>query len=257
MSEIIIENTFYYYALISWIGLSIITFIFLIVSKPKTYGRHIRKDKFSINNRLGWFLMELPTVLLMPYFYFSNVTDYNLVVLFFITLYMIHYLNRVFIFPFRIKTKGKRMPLLVVFSAIVFNVCNTYLIGYYFGNLSPIYDISWFCSPYFIIGFIVFLTGAYINNHSDTILINLRKGSENEYKVPFGGLFKYVSCPNHFGEIIEWIGFSVLTCSLPVFAFALWTIANLIPRAIQHHNWYHAKFKDYPKERKAILPYLV
>lgn len=258
MSEIIIENTFYYYALISWIGLSIITFIFLIVSKPKTYGRHIRKDKFSINNRLGWFLMELPTVILIPYFFFTGSSDYNLVTLSFICLYMIHYLNRVFVFPLRIKTKGKRIPLLVVFSAIVFNVCNTYFIGYYFGHLSPTYDISWFYSPYFIIGFIVFLIGAYINNQSDTILINLRKGdTENEYKIPFGGLFKYVSCPNHLGEIIEWIGFAILSFSLPTFAFALWTISNLLPRSLQHHNWYHNHFENYPKDRRAILPHLL
>ena len=257
MNEIIGGNSFYYYGLMCWIGLSIITFIFLIIFKPKTYGRHIRKDKLLINNRLGWFLMELPTVILAPYFFFTGSIDYNLVTLSFITLYTIHYINRVFIFPLRIRTKGKRIPLLVVVSAIIFNVCNTYFIAYYFGNLSPNYDISWFYSPYFITGFILFLIGAYINNQSDTILINLRKGTENSYKVPFGGLFKYVSCPNHLGEIIEWVGFAILSCSLPTFAFALWTMANLLPRAIQHHDWYRARFTDYPQERKAVFPYLL
>ena len=257
MNEIIGENTFYYYGLVSWIGLSIITFIFLIIRKPKTYGRHIIKDTLSINNRLGWFLMELPTVILVPYFFLKGSLDYNLVTLSFISLYMIHYINRVFVFPLRIRTRAKRIPLLVVMSAIIFNVFNTYFIAYYFGNLSPNYDISWFYSPYFIIGFILFIVGAYINNQSDTILINLRKDAENGYKVPFGGLFKYVSCPNHLGEIIEWIGFAILSWSLPTFAFALWTIANLLPRAIQHHNWYRARFTDYPQERKAVFPYLL
>ena len=201
--------------------------------------------------------MELPTVILMPYFFFTGSSDYNLVTLSFIILYMIHYINRVFVFPLRIRTKGKAIPISIVLSAIIFNICNTYFIAYYFGNLSPIYDINWFYSPYFIVGFILFFTGAYINHNSDTILINLRKGSENGYKVPFGGLFKYVSCPNHLGEIIEWIGFAILTCSLPTFAFALWTISNLLPRAIQHHHWYNNYFADYPKDRKAILPYLL
>ena len=105
--------------------------------------------------------------------------------------------------------------------------------------------------------FILFLIGAYINNQSDTILINLRQGSENGYKVPFGGMFRYVSCPNHLGEIIEWIGFAILTWSLPTLAFALWTVANLLPRAIEHHKWYHKNFKEYPKNRKAIIPYFL
>jgi len=162
----------------------------------------------------------------------------------------------VFVFPFRLKTKHKKIPLLIVVSAIFFNLINVFFIGYYFGNFATGYDLNWLYSPQFITGFSLFLGGAYINNQSDSILINLRKESENGYKIPYGGLFKYISCPNHFGEIIEWIGFAILTWSLPTFAFALWTMANLIPRAIQHHYWYQQKFINYPKNRKAILPYL-
>ena len=257
MTEIMHQNIFYYYSLMAWLTLSIITFIYLIIFKPKTYGRHVRKDKLAINNRLGWFLMELPTVVLMPYFFFTGSLDYNLVTLIFITLYFIHYINRVFVFPFKINTKGKTIPLLIVLSAMIFNICNTYFIGYYFGNLCRLYHFEWFCSPYFIIGILLFLIGAYINYQSDRTLINLRKDSKTGYKVPFGGLFKYISCPNHFGEIIEWIGFAILTCSLPTFSFALWTIANLLPRSIQHHNWYRKKFPDYPADRKAIIPFLI
>lgn len=257
MDLIIEQNSFYYYILLSWIGLAIITFICLLIFKPSTYGRHTNNSRLSINNRLGWFIMELPTVVLMPYFYFVNSTDHNLVILFFISLYILHYLNRVFIFPFKLRTQGKKIPILIVFSAILFNICNTYLIGYYFSQMSFLYDLSWFFSLPFIIGFVVFLAGAYINHHSDTILINLRKDSQNGYKVPYGGFFKYVSCPNHLGEIIEWIGFAILTCSLPCVAFSLWTIANLVPRAIQHHHWYKEKFTNYPQERKAVIPYLI
>ncbi|GIQ98336.1 MAG: hypothetical protein CM15mP4_1730 [Candidatus Neomarinimicrobiota bacterium] len=38
--------------------------------------------------------------------------------------------------------------------------------------------------------------------------------------------------------------------------FALWTIFNLLPRALKHHAWYKDKFSDYPKDRKAIIPKL-
>ena len=43
--------------------------------------------------------------------------------------------------------------------------------------------------------------------------------------------------PNHFGEIVEWIGFAILSWSLPAFAFAIWTMANLVPRSLNHHQW--------------------
>jgi len=255
--NLILKNDFYFKALMIWIFFALCVFIILLIFKPSTYGRHFNYNSICINNRLGWFIMELPTVLLMPYFYFSGSLNFNLVTFTFIMLYLMHYINRVFVFPFKINTKGKKIPLLIVLSAMIFNTFNTFFIGYYFGNLSRLYDLEWFYSPCFIIGFLLFLVGAYINYQSDKILINLRKGSETGYKVPFGGLFKYVSCPNHFGEIIEWIGFAILTCSVPAFSFAIWTIANLLPRSIQHHDWYKKKFPDYPVNRKAIIPFLI
>ena len=97
----------------------------------------------------------------------------------------------------------------------------------------------------------------YINQSSDTILINLRDNNNDNYKIPYGGFFKYVSCPNYFGEILEWLGFAILTWSFSGLAFMLWTCFNLIPRAIRHHKWYKKKFKEYPKNRKSIIPFLV
>ena len=44
------------------------------------------------------------------------------------------------------------------------------------------------------------------------------------------------------------------TWSLPGLAFAVWTVANLMPRARAHHKWYGNYFPDYPQERKALVP---
>ena len=59
------------------------------------------------------------------------------------------------------------------------------------------------------------------------------------------------------GEIIEWIGFAVMTWSVAALAFAIWTAANLAPRALSHHKWYRETFPDYPTERKALIPFVV
>jgi 3-oxo-5-alpha-steroid 4-dehydrogenase 1 len=246
----------YFDSLLAWIALALITFLILLFFKPSTYGRHTNLKRLSISNKWGWFLMELPTLFIVVFFLLGSL-DFNIITTCFIFLYVIHYVNRVFVFPFRLNTKGKKMPLLIVISAIFFNMVNVFFIGYYFGNFATGYDLNWLYSPQFISGFALFLVGAYVNNQSDSILINLRKESESGYKIPHGGLFKYVSCPNHLGEIIEWIGFAILTWSMPGLAFALWTIANLLPRAISHHIWYKKEFKDYPVSRKAIIPFLI
>ena len=65
--------------------------------------------------------------------------------------------------------------------------------------------------------------------------------------MPTGGLFRYVSCPNYLGEIVEWTGFALVMGALPGFAFLAWTLANLVPRALEHHRWYRATFPDYPR----------
>ena len=108
----------------------------------------------------------------------------------------------------------------------------------------------------FYVGIIIFIVGVIINVKSDEILFNLRKNNDG-YKIPSSFMYKYISCPNYFGEIIEWIGFAVMVWSLPAFIFVFWTICNLVPRAVSHHKWYHSKFSDYPKSRKAIIPFIL
>jgi steroid 5-alpha reductase family enzyme len=112
--------------------------------------------------------------------------------------------------------------------------------------------------PRFIVGGIIFIAGFGINQAADKKLIGLRKDGKKGYFIPSGGLFNYISCPNFFGEIIEWSGFAIMAWNLPALSFAVWTAANLIPRALDHHKWYRSYFKEeYPESRKAVIPYLL
>ena len=215
------------------------------------YGRHTSKKwGISIDNKLGWIIMELPALLVCPAIYFYFKIDFDISIMF-ICLWIIHYFNRTIIFPFRIKTKGKKMPLAIVLSAFFFNIVNGLINGYFLSNIN-LHSVSIFL----ITGFLLFVLGLYINISSDNKLINLRKIKKG-YFIPKGGLFKYISCPNFFGEIIEWFGFALMTFNIGSLSFFIWTCCNLIPRALAHHTWYKNKFNGYPKERKAILPYLI
>ena len=74
--------------------------------------------------------------------------------------------------------------------------------------------------------------------------------------MPFGGGFAYVSAPNYLGEIVEWVGFALAAGTLAAWAFALFTFANLAPRALANHRWYRARFAEYPPDRRALIPFL-
>ena len=143
------------------------------------------------------------------------------------------------------------MPLAIVLSAFFFNIVNGLINGYFLSNIN-FHSVSIFL----ISGFLLFVLGLYINISSDNKLINLRKIKKG-YFVPKGGLFKYISCPNFFGEILEWFGFALMTFNIGSLSFFIWTCCNLIPRSLAHHTWYKNKFNGYPKERKAILPFLI
>jgi steroid 5-alpha reductase family enzyme len=210
-----------------------------------------------INNRLGWFLMELPALILVAYFILTgkNLTDTIILIAF--ILWMMHYINRTLIFPIRIKTKHKKMPVVIVAMAFFFNLINGFLNGYWLGILAPAYPENWLFDPRFIGGLFIFVAGFLINQYHDHLLIKLRKNNIPGYLIPKGGWFKFVSCPNLLGEIIEWAGFALITWSLPGFSFFVWTAVNLIPRALDHHRWYKSKFPDYPVDRKAVFPYIL
>ena len=241
----------------TWMLVGILSFPLLLrVTQP--YGRHV-SNKWGpmIGNKLGWIIQEAPSMIFLSVFFFTGTGNKPKAVWFFWALWVAHYINRSIIFPLRTRTNNKQIPVLIVASAIFFNFMNGFVNGTFLGNFAGGYGDDYFTTPRFIVGLIVFVAGVFINNQADTILINLRKPGETGYKIPKGGLFGYISCPNHFGEMIEWLGFAILVGSLPAWSFALWTAINLIPRALDHHKWYHSKFSDYPKERKAVIPFII
>lgn len=245
------------YFLYAWIALAIFTFFYLLNFKTAPYGRHSTNSSGPmISNKLGWFFMELPALILFIYFFLSQEPNWSITIIFISGAWVLHYFNRTIIFPLRIKTDGKKMPLVITFSAIGFNLVNTWIVGSYIGSNASRFDLHWLQTPFFIIGLFLFVIGFIINQYADYKLIHLRKPGETDYKIPKGFLFEYISCPNLMGEIIEWTGFFIMTWSLPTFSFAIWTFANLAPRAIAHHKWYLNKFPNYPKKRKALIPFI-
>jgi very-long-chain enoyl-CoA reductase len=53
------------------------------------------------------------------------------------------------------------------------------------------------------------------------ILSNLRPGNSTGRAIPKGFLFEYVSCPNYFLEITEWVIFFFLTQTMTALIFAI------------------------------------
>lgn len=230
------------------------------------YGKFYTKQWGpSVGNKLGWVLMEAPVFILMLVFYFLWEAPANasgVVPLVFLCLFELHYFHRSFIFPFLLKGKS-RMPLTIVLMGVLFNSINAFMQAGWLFCLSKAvtpypYTTAWLTTPQFIIGCILFLGGMAVNIHSDHVIRTLRKPGDTRHYLPNRGLYRHVTSANYFGEFIEWCGFAVLTWSWSGAVFALWTFANLGPRAHRIYKRYQQEFPEQmaAQPRKRLIPFL-
>ena len=175
----------------------------------------------------------------------------------FLALWEVHYLYRAFVYPFRRRAPGE-MPWVVVSAGMLFNLVNGYLNGRWPSHFAPPLILDWLAGPRFLGGLCLFLAGMGANLHSDQVLLDLRAQGHGGYAIPQRGLHRLVASPNYLGEIVEWTGYALLTGSPAATAFAFWTVANLVPRALAHLRWYRRTFPEYPLRRqRGIVPFLL
>lgn len=197
-------------------------------------------------------------------------------------LFLVHYLNRAIISPLRTPSRSKS-HIIVPLSAIIFNLANGALMGTYLTSPSATTFLAGALSrPSFWAGILLWAAGLAGNILHDEVLLNIRriakaKGKRNEnqigkehYAIPRGYLYRYISYPNYFCEWSEWFGYALAAAPFPALIplsvtiqtvqppwLFLWSeILLMIPRAYKGHRWYHNKFPEYPKERKAVVPFI-
>ncbi|MEM9070000.1 MAG: DUF1295 domain-containing protein [Myxococcota bacterium] len=252
------DEHFYYAAALAFVlGFGAVSFpLLFFVTAP--YGRHLRKGWGpTMPAKLGWVVMEAPSPIGFAVVFLTSGRAFETVPLVLFGMWQLHYIYRTFIFPLRMRGSGKRKPVLTVVFAFLFNCANGAMNAYAITWLAPHLNTAWLTDPRFIVGVLVFVTGWAMNQHADAVLRNLRAPGETGYKIPFGGMYRFVSCPNYFGEIVEWCGFALAASTPAGWAFAFFTAANLVPRAVAHHRWYREKFDDYPTARRAVVPFLL
>ncbi|CAD8116194.1 unnamed protein product [Paramecium sonneborni] len=217
------------------------------------YGKHLSHYmKLTLPSKLGWILYECPNLIWFIYFLSDIKFDLNSLP---IILFVTHYFNRVIIYPLRLSPFARPIPIEVVTSAILFTTCNGYL--QISTHLNQDHQFQIFDYLRILLGLLVFLYGMTSNIKCDNILRNLKKINSNEYKIPFGNLFELVSSGHYLGEIIEWFGYFLVSGQWSGFLFFFSTLSILSARAISTHKWYKNKFHNYPKQRKAIIPYIL
>lgn len=246
-----------FHTIAAWIeiGLGAVTFLslFFIVAP---YGRHTREGWGpSMSQRLGWVVMESPAFFGFLALYLTGPHAAEPAPIALAALWLLHYGQRTFVFPARIRATDKRTPVAIVATAFGYNILNA-IVCAPAASAFEAKDAAWLSDPRFIVGAALFLLGFVGNFICDEQLRRLRKPGEGTYKIPRGGLYELVSSPNYLCEIVEWTGWAIASWSLGGLAFAIYTFANLAPRARSNHAWYRATFPDYPSRRRALVPFV-
>jgi 3-oxo-5-alpha-steroid 4-dehydrogenase 1 len=260
-------NTFYDTLLIVGFLYALMIFVSSLYGTAAYGGRFggggAKSKGIKLGSKPGWILMELPGLIVFPIVFFMGENSDQIVPLFFLAIWMFHYTNRALVTPLLMRTAPGASQTFA-FNVVVAGWITLFMHGYfnaeYIANIGTQYTTEWFSDPRFIIGIAIYAFGFTLNVYSDTILRNLRSKkpdpSEPRYKIPYGGFFKWVSCPQYLGEILSFTGFAIMTWNLgAVFVLAI-TVGNLAPRAMVTHKWFLKNFDDYPKERKALIPYI-
>ncbi|WWC62087.1 uncharacterized protein I303_104677 [Kwoniella dejecticola CBS 10117] len=275
------------------------------------FGRFSSKtSNLNVNGNIAWAAAELvspitfATTLLVnphpPLNYPSRILA---------GLYFAHYAHRAIVSPLILSPKRSPLHVVVALAMGLFNLFNGYLVAAGLAFYPPEAEISW----KFWIGVAGWAIGFLGNVYHDEVLNDLRRLpgdrlvtsrlSEDEdpkagrYKIPRGGLYKFVSFPNYFSEWIEWTFYALAATSPsvsnslvplpplahlrlhaglrgslvkliakiwwppyllhPAWMFVLAEVACMLPRALRGHQWNQEKLKGYPKDRKAVIPGLL
>ena len=213
-------------------------------------------NTLTLPPRMAWLLFESPQLFAFACTFFWLARQPSMVAWLLFALWQMHYLYRGLIYPLRRNPRGQDFPLLNVIFGFIFNLLNGMANGYAITHAAHLAQDGWLQSPWFIGGLLLAASGWWINFDADNRLIALRADGSTSYKIPQGGFFRYVSAANYLGEILLWCGWALMSLTWAGLVFVLFTLANLLPRALASHRWYQAQFPDYPAERKAIIPYL-
>lgn len=220
------------------------------------YGRHSRPGWGpTLPARLAWLLMESPAWLLFAGTYAAGARRAEAAPLALLGLWLAHYLYRGILFPMRLRA-ARPMPFLVAGLGFGFNLLNAWVNARWISEVGS-YPPGWLGDPRFVLGAALFAAGLGTHLSADAALRRLRAPGQGGYRLPRGGLFEWVSCPNYLGEMVEWAGWALASWSPAGLAFALYTAANLLPRALANHAWYRRTFPDYPARRRALLPFVL
>lgn len=171
----------------------------------------------------------------------------------------VHYGKRLLETLFVHRFSHGTMPLRNLFRNCAYYWLFTLYVAYHINH--PLYTAP--CNICYLVGLGGFILCELGNLSTHLLLKNLRPPGTKVRRIPvpdgnpFTLLFNSVSCPNYTYEVGSWMFFTIMTKCAPAGLFAAAGCYQMTVWAISKHRNYKKEFPDYPKGRKAIIPFVL
>jgi very-long-chain enoyl-CoA reductase len=214
-------------------------------------------EKGNIDSKKGMFIIYFVPLLTYLYFYYTSTIIPTLYHKFIFFAVVFHFGKRCLEVLFLHKYSGKISLITTAlicwaYSSISFTIqesVNQFTSNVDGSSISTLVPM--------LLGMFIYLSGQLSNFLHHILLTRLRSGSEKEYKIPMGGLFRYVNCPHYLSEIIAWIGIAIMSKYLIVYGLTFIMASYLVARSVNTSKWYREKIPNFPLDRKAIFPFVL
>ncbi|KAL2549121.1 3-oxo-5-alpha-steroid 4-dehydrogenase family protein [Forsythia ovata] len=228
----------------------------------ESMGKHLQYSKFwnmgsnkshqiLLSSRTGMLFLYTPAFLagLASFWIFQDGGTRFMMLKFAVTF---HFLKRDLEVLFLHKFSGFMvLDSVIIISVSYFTAAASmiYLQHLTLGFREPLVDLKY-------LGLLLFLVGICGNFYHHYLLSKLREKNEKGYKIPRGGLFSMVICPHYLFEIIVFLGISLISQTPFSYSTALGVALYLVTRSYATRKWYLSKFENFPKNVKALVPYV-
>ena len=168
-----------------------------------------------------------------------------------------HYVKRELETLFVHKFSNDTMPLSNIFKNsfhyfILFGFATMYF------YLSPSYNPpSWGNDNIFTGCAVLFTIFEYLNLQTHLILSSLRKPGTTQRGIPEGWGFGLVSSANYLWEACAWTVFVIQAQVIGGYIFLVASLYQMAAWAIKKNQRYKKEFSNFPKSRKAMIPWIL
>ncbi|SPP85244.1 very-long-chain enoyl-CoA reductase [Drosophila guanche] len=173
--------------------------------------------------------------------------------------YTVHYAKRLLETIFVHRFSHATMPLRNLFKNCTYYWGFTAYVSYHVNH--PLYTSPCMCTVWAALGAFALCELGNFSIH--IALRNLRPPGTKVRRIPVADanpltkLFNLVSCPNYTYEIGAWVSYSVMTSCLAAYLFAFAGAFQMSVWALAKHRNYKKEFKDYPRQRRSIFPFVL